>query len=289
MFNSLPHSLLTMHRGQATSGLSPLLWTKLTEACPVSADGARRLYLVGDDFSGVHTAGTMTDLNASHPYTLYADDTSNHTAVGAADENGGVLQLTIDAGAAANEEIGIELGDGTGQLGQISDTAGADYPTAFEARVKVSSITNGQLAFAVGLASPGTVGNGGLTDTNGYPKAASAFIGFNIKADDGDAIDFCYQGANQTRQDTIAGAAVPVADTFVKLGFLYLPSAPTSKRIRIFVDNAEKSTYVTGTNIAAATFPDAEALTFAMMLKGIAGSVALEAACDWWAYGQVIS
>ena len=79
-----------------------------------------------------------------------------------------------------------------------------------------------------------------------------------------------------------------MADTYVKAGFIYDPTAPANKRIKVFVDNVESSTYVTSTLIAAATFPDAEALTFAAIMKGIAGSVALEAAIDWWAFAQVI-
>ncbi len=288
MFGFLPHALFTNHMGANTTGLSPRLWRRVTGSL-MEPDGSKRLFLVGDDFAGVHTAGTLTDLISELPYVIYSDDTTNHKVRGAADENGGVLQLHIDSGASANEEIGIELGDAVGQLGQISDTSGADHVTAFETRVKVSSITTGQLAMVIGLASPATAADGGVIDTNGGPKADKAFIGFSILADDGDSIDFCYQGAGQTRQDKIAGVAVPVADTFVKLGFLYDPKEEASKRIKVFVNNVEQSTYVTSTEIAAATFPDAEALTFACIMKGIAGSVALETAIDWWAFGQVLS
>jgi len=286
MFDFLSHNLYTGHNAQNTTGQSPRLWGQVTGTM-MSSCGDKRLVLYGDDFGAIHHSGTMTDLYSEIPYVLYADDTSNHTAVGAADEKGGVLQLGIDGSAAANEEIGIEAGDGTGQLLQISDTAADAHLTAFECRIKASSITTGQLGLIAGLASPGTIGNGGIVDTSGIPKAASAFIGFNIKADDGNAIDFCYQGAAQTRQDTIEGAGVPTADTFIKLGFIYDPGAAASKRITTYVDNVEQSTYVTSTNIAAATFPDAEALTFVFGMKGIAGSVALEDAIDWWAAAQL--
>ena len=119
--------------------------------------------------------------------------------------------------------------------------------------------------------------------------ANKAFIGFSILADDGNSMDFCYQGYSQTRNDLIADLHVPVADTFVKLGFIYNPDANTSKRIKVYVNNVEQSTYVTATQIAAATFPDAEALTFVLATKGIAGSVAIETAIDWWTLGQVIT
>lgn len=287
MFGFLPHRLFTAHLAQNTTSLSPRLWNRVTHGI-MDSGGDKRLFLTGDDFPCVHTSGTFTDLQAELTYTLFGDDTSNHTAQGASDEKGGVLQLGIDAGAAANEEVGIELGDGTGQLGQISDTAGDDHMTAFECRIKVSSITDGDLALLVGLVGPGSVDGDTLTDTNGIPTAANHGIGFNIKADDGNAIDFFYEAAGQTRVDKIAGAGVPTADTFIKLGFINDPGAEASKRITVYVDNVEQSTYVTATNIETATFPDAEALNFAMAMKGIAGSTALEAAIDWWAFAQVL-
>jgi hypothetical protein len=287
MFNFLPHSLFTNHWGANSSGLSPRLWGKVSGTM-MESDGSRRLFLAGDDFAAVHHAGTLTDLIGAMPYVIFSDDTTNHTVVGAADENCGVLQLNIDAGAGANEEIGVCAGDGTQQLGQISDTAGAAYMTAFEARFKVNNITNGKAGVFVGLAQPGIVANGGIIDTDGGPMANKAAIGFNILADDGDSLDFCYQGASQTRQDKIAGIKAPVVDTYIKAGFLYVPSAPAAKRIRVYVDNVENETCVTAANIAAATFPDAEALTFAALMKGIAGSVALELSIDWWAFAQVI-
>lgn len=288
MFGFLPHALFTNHMGANTTGLSPRLWRRVTGSL-MEPDGSKRLFLIGDDFAGIQNGGTMTDLFSEHAYVLKADDTSNHKAQGASDENGGVLQLIIDAGAGANEEIGIALGDGTQQAVQISDTAGSDFLTAFECRVKVSSVTDGQLAMSVGLLGPGQNDGDIVTDTTGVPNASDCGIGFNIKADDGNAIDFWYEAASQTRVDKIEGVAVPTADTFVKLGFIYDPSAPASQRIKVFVDNVEQSTYVTATDIATATFPDAEALVPTFGMKGIAGSVALELAIDWWALAQVLS
>lgn len=285
MFGFLPHNLFTNYRGSDASGLSPRVWQKLSSNI-MHSDGSNRLFLIGDDFGSIHHAGTLTDLFSDHPYTIYSTDTSNHTVVGAADENGGVLQLNIDSGAGANEDLYIGLGDGTQQLCQLSDTAGADFITAFECRVKKSSITTQLLT--CGLGGPGIAADGGIIDTNGGPMANKAFIGFNVLADDYDSVDFCYQGASQTRNDHNANIHTVVADTFVKLGFVYDPTEVASKRIKVYVDNVEQSTYVTATEIATADFPDAEALTFFFGQKGVAGSAALEACIDWWALGQII-
>jgi hypothetical protein len=291
MFGFLPHKLFTGHNAANTSGLSPRLWSRVTDSI-MSPDGNKRLFLVGDDFPCMSSAlSTGAAFTCEHPYLLFRDDTTNILCNLLADENCGVLALTLDAGCTAQDSAGFELGPGAasnGQLGQISDTAGAAFLTVFECRVKISSLVTGKNCFAVGLAGPAISADGGLIDTAGGPMANKSFIGFNILADDGDSMDFCYQGASQTRQDKITGVHVPVADTFVKLGFIYDPDAVASKRIAVYVDNVEQSTYVTATNIAAATFPDAEALTFALHCKNVAGSTALEAAIDWWAFAQVL-
>ena len=64
--------------------------------------------------------------------------------------------------------------------------------------------------------------------------------------------------------------ATMVADTFMKLGFVYDPLAPTAKRITVYVDGVASTTYVTGTNIATATFPDGEEMSPIMHLKAAA-------------------
>jgi hypothetical protein len=288
MFGFLSNNLFTGYQGANTTGLSPRLWSRVTGTI-MASDGSKRLYLAGDDFKAItYGLSTGAAITAAYPYRLFRDDTTNHTCTVLADEKCGVLAMGIDSGAASNEEIGIELGDGTGQLGQISDTPGDDHLTAFECRVKWSSVTNGQLSSAIGLVGPGQVDGDLTADTTGVPNTGDHGIGFNIKADDGNSIDFYYEAASQTRVDLIEGVGVPTADTFIKLGFIYDPSADSAKRITVYVDNVEKTTYVTATQIGTATFPDAETLGFGAGMKGIAGSLALEMAIDWWAFAQVI-
>jgi hypothetical protein len=285
MFGFLSNNLYTNHKGQFGSGLSPRLWCQVTGAM-MAADGSKRLFLVGDDFASVEIGGTLGTLHSEVGYDIFADDTSNHTITGAADENGGVVLMGIDSGAAANESQGICSGDGTQQLGQLSDTAAGAFLTAFECRVKKSSITTQCLL--AGLGQPAICADGGIIDTNGGPMADKAFIGFNVLADDYDSVDFCYQAASATRNDHNTGIHTLVADTFVNLGFIYNPAAPASKRIKIYVNNVEQSTFVTAAEIATADFPDAEALAFTFQHKGVAGSAALEAGIDWWAFAQLI-
>ncbi len=281
MFGFLPHNLFTNHVAQNTTGLSPRLWSRLTGTM-MAADGQKRLVLVGDDFLAPKNSDTYTDLNSEIGYTSYID--TGGTLIGLADEKGGVLALTTDA--TDEDEIWISSGDGTNQLGQISDTAADAHVTVFECRYKISTIANSAMSHFVGLASPGLAAADTAVDATGALKSTGAFIGFRTLLD-GDSIDFIYQAASQTLVTKISGVKVPVADTFHKLGFIYDPNAASSEKIAVYVDNVEQSTYVTATNIATATFPDAEALAFLAGFKNTT-AVAGELAIDWWGYGQLI-
>lgn len=284
MFGFLPNNLFINHRGANTSGLSPRLWSRVTGTA-MQSDGSKRLILVGDDFNAPKAADTYTDVYSEVAYTSYID--TGGTLLGLADEKGGVLALAMDN--TDNDEIWMEAGDGTIQLGQISDTAGDDHLTAFECRVKFSSIVDGVCSFFAGLATPGLAAADTMTDDTGALAAAKSFIGFRNLLD-GDGVDCYYQAVSQTGVTSISDAHTLVADTFVKLGFLYDPSAPASKRITWYVDNVEQSTYVTATQIATATFPDAEALTFLFGYKNTIGTTpsTTEGAIDWWAFAQLV-
>ena len=273
--------LFTGHRGQNTSGLSPRLWAKVYSSV-MAPDGGERLVFVGDDFLAPKNADTYTDLYSEMGYTSYID--TGGTLTGLVDEECGVLALTTDG--TDEDEIWLSSGDGTSVLGRISDTAGQDYLTVFEARYKVNTIADAAMSHFVGLAKPGLAGAETVVDDTGALKADSDFIGFRTLLD-GNSIDFVYQKGSAAVQNKITGAHVPVADDFVKLGFIYDPAAPSAKRIKVFVNNVEQSTYVTAANIAAATFPDAVMLAFLAGFKNTT-AVAAELAIDWWAFAQII-
>lgn len=284
MFGFLPNNLYTAHNAANTSGLSPRLWGRVSGTM-MACDGSKRLVLVGDDFNAVKNADTYTDLFSEVGYTSYID--TGGTLLGLADEKGGVLALSMDN--TDEDEIWISAGDGTQQLGRISDTAGDSHLTAFECRIKMSSIVNGVCSFFAGLATPGLAGANTLADATGVPAAAKSFIGFRNLLD-GDGVDCFYQAVNQTLQTSIDNAHTLAADEFVKLGFIYDPDAIASKRITWYVNNVEQGTYVTAAQVAAATFPDDEALTFLFGYKNTIGTTpsTTEGAIDWWAFAQLI-
>jgi len=283
MFGFLPNNLFTAHRAQNTTGLSPRLWGRVTGSM-MSSSGDKRLVLIGDDFLAMnHLATTYANVNSEVGYTAVID--AGGTITQLVDEKGGVIALTTDG--TDEDEIWIAAGDGTGHLGMISDTAADAHLTAFECRFKISSITDAVMSMFVGLAAPGSAAVEFVVDATGALKATTQLIGFRTLLD-GDLISFVWQAvADSAVVIGISSAKVPVADTFMKLGFVYDPEAPAAKRITVYADNVELSTYVTATQIAAATFPDAEALTFRAAQKQI-GATAGELALDWWAFGQLV-
>lgn len=288
MFGFLPHRLFTTHLGQSTTGLSPRIWGKVSGSL-MDSSGQKRLVLAGDDFVSLHGAlsGTAGEYyGEAGGYKSYQD--SGCTIAQADDAKGGVAKLSFD-GTGANDEIWLQSCGGAGVLGAISDTAADAHLTAFECRVKFSAITDDTLCAFIGLAEEGLIAADTKVDTTGV-LASKDLIGFDVVAADGDALNFVYRKADQDLQTKISGVQALAADTWYKLGFLYDPNPPTpdSKRIRVFVDNTEQSTYVTATDIAAATFPDGEELSFLVGGKQVPESAA-NIQVDWWAFAQAIA
>ena len=198
---------------------------------------------------------------------------------------GGQVQV---AGNDADNDEGILSTHGP--LAQVSDTAGDDRKLWFEARIKKASVANNGVSFFVGLAfdhgsSVPLSAAEALVDNTGALGAFS-YIGFHVDAADGDALNFVYKAEGGAQQDAIAGVQALAADTFYKVGFAFDPKADTAKRIKVYVDGTEQTTYVTGTNIAAATFPDAEPLGLCLATKvGAAAEVLVT--MDWWKVAQL--
>lgn len=137
---------------------------------------------------------------------------------------------------------------------------------AAEWRMRTSTIADTKHGIFAGLLEAGVVAAGVPLATDGT-LADKNFIGFHRLEGDGDYLDVVYKADGQTQQSPITDAIALVAATWVKVGFLFDPRADTAQRIKFFKNGVPLSTYVTGTNIDAATFPDdvALALCFATM------------------------
>jgi len=282
------NSLFVVHQGQTGGrGLSPRLWGKVLGGQGLSPDGLSNGYSFADDFmnfGAVAPAVSGATEGVTGGYGYYVDTaTTANSITQVADAVGGVIRLASTA--TDNHETWLTSGGNTGVLGVISDTAGADKLLIFEARVRFTQVGNTYNAF-VGLSEEALADNDTVTDAGAL--ASKDLIGFSVLEADGDALNFVYRKAGQTAQTAIAGVQALTAATWYKVGFVYDPTALTANRIRVFVDNVEHATKVTGTNIAAATFPDGEELAFLAGVKnGTASANSID--IDWWAFYQQAS
>lgn len=282
----IPSQVYTNHYGESGRGLSPRLWSRIGShgAAPDGSQG----FFISDDFlkfqgftnaiSGT-TALPSTTVPSPDGYKIYVDSTTSASGVSRlATEPGGVARF---APGGTDNHLAIM---GAGILGELSVTAGEEKLTIFEARVRLHTQVSSGSTF-IGLGTDSLVADGGLIADAGGLLATGAGIGFRTKEDDPDGFDVVYQAASQTEQVVSDAAKVIAADTWVKLGLCYDPAAQPSKKISFFVDNAELTSYVTSTNMSAATFPNSvllgpviAAMTQATTTRGLD--------CDWFACYQ---
>lgn len=285
------NALYTLHQGQSGGrGLSPRLWGKAYGQM-LSPDGASNAFMIGDDFLnfGGHSPaidGTTALPSATIPgpngYGVYTDTTTSACSIAPiATASGGVCRIAT--GATDNHEAWLTAMGNLGVFGAISDTAGSDKLTIFEARVRVGQVANNGGAFFLGLAEEGLAAADTKADDTGV-MASKDFIGFNTIHSDGDLLSINYRKAGADQQSVGSGSAL-TASTWTKLGFVYDPKEVASKRIKFFIDNVEQSDYVTGDNIAASTFPDGEELVFLAGIKN-GGAAASTLDIDWWQFFQ---
>ena len=240
------NSLFTVHQGQSGGrGLSPRLWNKVYGQ-GLSPDGYANWYGLSSDF--VSFGGTVaTNVGTySEGFKSY-EDTGSSIGQHASFAGGAV---TLTTSSTDNHEATMQAGYSAGGPFVFSSTAGRKL--IYEARFRLGSVASQNYVF--GLGAVGLAANDGvITDVGAL--ASISFIGFNVLEADSTKLKFVYAKSGQTAQTVFTYSTALAASTWVKAGFIYDPLAPTSKRITAFIDNVEQSTYVTGTNMSAATFP----------------------------------
>lgn len=283
MFLLPANALYTLHQGQLGGrGLSPRIWNRVFGQ-GASPDGFSNARFVYDDFNCFATASAVAANVGYYSSTCggyYSYEDTGGSITQSATNQAGTVAIATDS--TDNDEMWLQPGMATSVMALISDTAGSDLKCAFEARIKTSKVTDTYNAF-VGLTQEGTAVADQITDAGAL--ADVDYIGFSITEADGDSLKFVYKKSGQTAQTVLTYGTALAADTFYKVGFVYDPLAPSSKRITVYVDNEEQSTYVTGTNIAAATFPDGEELQPLFGIKNGTGATTT-LTMDWWAFYQ---
>lgn len=250
------------YRGRTTRGPSGNIFNSKFRIDQLPRDPGKGFFFF-DDF--INAGGLVgSNVGGWSGYKTYEDNNGAITQL--ASETTGVLRFSTSA--ADNNECWLTSGYGTGVMGMIADAAAKARMLAFEARIRVSQITAQSLF--VGMAEEGLAAADTISDAGAL--AAKDFIGFRVLEADPDGLDIVYKEAAGAEQVVKEEAQVLVASTWYKVGFLYDPSASTSRKVSFFVDNVDCGSYVTAANIAAAAFPDEEELAILLGIKAHAAA-----------------
>lgn len=293
----LPSALGVPHLGQTDGrGLSNSVWRKF--AAQMNTGNGDNAFFVGDDFLSVGESVAVSSniacfVSQAGQYKAFIDTSAALAQLETAG-SGGVIKFSIDA--SDNHEIDFcQGGAGTSAATSVLGALNRDTNprlTAFECRFKVSSVVDDVLAVFLGLMEE----NGGVTNAKVDDTGVTIdndFIGFDsVHTNSGTTgtnakLRFVYKKDGQTQQTVISTLQTMVADTWYKVGFVYDPDAPPSKRIACFVNGVEQGTYITDTQMNAATFPDGEELGFTAIAKS-GTATASNMQLDWWAFGQYV-
>lgn len=286
----IPNPLFTNYFGESSRGLSPRLWS-LIGSHGAAPDGSQGLYL-SDNFMAFGQSVAVSSnvgcyVSAAGQYKTYEDSSTSIAQL--ASETGGVIRLSLNA--ADNQEASICQGGAgtsaaTSVLGPIN-VASSPKPVIFESRFRVSSIADDVASVFIGLMEEnGAVHNAKVDDTGA--TIDNDFIGFETVHTNGGttgtnaSLNFVWKKDGATKVTLITGVQTLVANTFYKVGFAYLPQNPASKRLLVYVDNTEQTTYGTYTQLSASTFPDGEELGFTAIAKS-GTATASTTDIDWWA------
>lgn len=230
-----------------------------------------------DDFLALPYTTPTTEAN----YGRYRGFSSTGGVLGDNDEIGGGLILSSDG-----DDEGASFGDFAFPY-QISRSHGKLW---FECRVKTSTIDDAKHGILVGL-----YGRFAITTTRSVltaiaPIAAagtivdSNFVGFHRLEGDGDQFDTVYRADGVTQVTVGANAVTIVADTYVKLGFVFDPRNYVLTFYKNGVKLADSYTVVAA---AGTDFPNDVRLGRVMAVLNATASTPGQSEIDWWRVAQL--
>ena len=184
------------------------------------------------------------------------------------DEVGGAVTLGSDG-----DNEGVSLGSMNFPY-QISQSHGKLW---FEARVKSSTIADTKHGFFLGLIANPTLSAtvpiaaaGTLADVN--------LVGFHRLEGDGDYVDTVYKADGVTQVSVGTDAQVLVADTYIKLGFVY---DPADYYLRFYGNGIELSSTKYIPTAAGTDFPNDVRLGWFFAVLNATGSTPGDSSIDW--------
>jgi hypothetical protein len=266
------------HRSNNDGRFSDAIWADLPEELPL--DPAVGIYAC-DTFSNFGlTAAVASNVGryASRVgvYKSYEDTGGAITQLATA-----LGRLSINTAATDNNECWLQSNGGLGVLGKI--TSASPRKLWFEARVATSQIAAQN--FFVGLTEEGLAAANTQADSGGA-MADKDYVGFRVTEDAPSKVDIVFRKAGAGGEvEVLAEAHTLAAGTFVNLGFVFDPSVGTSQRIRFFVNGVKQGSYVTAAQVAGATFPNGEELSF--LIGGKNNNADNTYLCEGWRFAQL--
>lgn len=260
--------------GDCPDGLKP--WLGLVDPSAGYADG--------DDFMAFGLPGTQTSEINLGKYKVYntgagtvkTNSMPNGTATA---QLGGIISMLCDT-AGDQSVIGTHSCPFS-----LNASAGKMW---FEARIASTGVATNRSQIFVGLGNNVDVTFGAaipLADADATGTAV-ALAGWTALEDGTTVLNTSYtdEAAVWTHVQTSAG--VLAADTWIKLGMLYVPGA-TSDALRFYVNGVRTTTSVTAAALAALTHLDASGLGFCFAQFADSSGTSNYAYCDWWYAAQV--
>ena len=249
---------------------SPAIWHELDTMR--EQDGA----VVGhfNDFDNFPMTPTLGAEAAWPPYKVFG---SSGATITPSDEVGGAMvitEVTADESVCVAQEV---------QPFQIVNTGGM---LGFEARLKFLTVDGtADSSFIIGLASERTLIVGDPLAVGGAMISTLSFVGFQQFEADGDAMDTTHQESGVTPVIHQADAVTLVADTYVKVGFLF---EPQNRLLTFFQNGVPLSTTKTISDTASEAFPNDVRLGMIMAHMAGADDPSI-ATVDWWKCLQAVS
>lgn len=264
----LPNALYTGHNGQWVSrSPSPRIWNRvLTQA--INPDAAGAGYGSHEDFCGFGI-GTAVSSNVAYyqgdagGYKAYED--TSQTILPVQTESGGVIRFSL--AATDNVEVAMQLGmNAATTSAPYVVTSGATKPLYYEVCFRPTAAASDfdSCGMYFGLGSVNIPANSAIVDDTMALAATTGFIGFSTVDGSPKAT---YKAASQTAASITLSTTALVTATWYQFGFYVDPLGPASQRVHLFWQGEEVATFITDTNIAAATFPSAVQLSPVLAFK----------------------
>jgi hypothetical protein len=202
-------------------GPSPAIW----KDCPIQEfqeqpgkgshmfDDFRNSLLKKEEAGRTALTGGIGELHGDMAWSIYSETALIADIALQADDEG---VLMLDTDGTDDDVVGITGGDNVQGVWR-SPKIGEEQRFWFEARVKVSTITDTDLSWFIGLMEPGKLGDGTPLGAVGA-LADVDYIGFHVAEADGDDLTLVYNEATSGTAQANTGSITLVADTYVRVG-----------------------------------------------------------------------